>query len=254
MYFSLSSSIILVAYARFSKLCWMRKQQLAVLPCLRDRKTSLEYLGSPKYWLSLFAWDTVFAMLVVGRLQVRSLHSASGSWVLGLQAWTHWPGFSHWSFVIPRGVIHFYGGQLFPLANCFLMDMVTLLWPLRGGYSQTQWHLSERLASVSPSPPWWVCCGFTWLTSLWLLPLPSSAVGGSEPFRSYWDKYLPNGWLLIFVVDSADHERLPEAKKCLHQLLEQNPRLPLVVFANKQVKKKSVQIWLCGRAPRLAFC
>ncbi|XP_060236782.1 ADP-ribosylation factor-like protein 9 isoform X2 [Meriones unguiculatus] len=59
-------------------------------------------------------------------------------------------------------------------------------------------------------------------------------IGGSEPFRSYWDSYLPTGWLLIFVVDAADHKRLPEAKKCLHQLMEQNPALPLVVFANKQ--------------------
>ncbi|KAL1790603.1 ADP-ribosylation factor 9 [Sigmodon hispidus] len=59
-------------------------------------------------------------------------------------------------------------------------------------------------------------------------------IGGSEPFRSYWEMYLPKGWLLIFVVDSADHKRLPEAKKYLHQLIEPNPELPLVVFANKQ--------------------
>nr|DAA02250.1 TPA_exp: ADP-ribosylation factor-like 9 [Rattus norvegicus] len=59
-------------------------------------------------------------------------------------------------------------------------------------------------------------------------------IGGSEPFRSYWDMYLPKGWLLIFVVDSADHKRLPEAKKYLHQLIDPNPDLPLVVFANKQ--------------------
>ena len=48
--------------------------------------------------------------------------------------------------------------------------------------------------------------------------------------------YLPKVWLLIFVVDSADRKRLPEAKKYLHQLIESNPELPLVVFANKQVK------------------
>uniref|UniRef100_A0A8C9ABK5 ARF like GTPase 9 n=1 Tax=Prolemur simus TaxID=1328070 RepID=A0A8C9ABK5_PROSS len=59
-------------------------------------------------------------------------------------------------------------------------------------------------------------------------------IGGSEPFRSYWDTYLSKGLLLIFVVDSADHKRLPEAKKCLHQLIGANPVLPLVVFANKQ--------------------
>ncbi|XP_039701219.1 ADP-ribosylation factor-like protein 9 [Pteropus medius] len=59
-------------------------------------------------------------------------------------------------------------------------------------------------------------------------------IGGSEPFRSYWDMYLSRGLLLIFVVDSADHGRLPEAKKHLHQLIETNPIIPLVVFANKQ--------------------
>uniref|UniRef100_A0A8C6QS10 ADP-ribosylation factor-like 9 n=1 Tax=Nannospalax galili TaxID=1026970 RepID=A0A8C6QS10_NANGA len=59
-------------------------------------------------------------------------------------------------------------------------------------------------------------------------------IGGSEPFRSYWEIYLSKVWLLVFVVDSADHNRLPEAKKCLHQLIEPNPVLPLIVFANKQ--------------------
>ncbi|XP_012376579.2 ADP-ribosylation factor-like protein 9 [Dasypus novemcinctus] len=59
-------------------------------------------------------------------------------------------------------------------------------------------------------------------------------IGGSEPFRSYWETYLSKGLLLIFVVDSADHNRLPEAKKYLHQLIGANPVLPLVVFANKQ--------------------
>ncbi|KAF7475888.1 hypothetical protein GHT09_013132 [Marmota monax] len=59
-------------------------------------------------------------------------------------------------------------------------------------------------------------------------------IGGSKPFRSYWEMYLSKGLLLIFVVDSADHNRLPEAKKFLHQLTEANPILPLVVFAHKQ--------------------
>ncbi|DAA28653.1 ADP-ribosylation factor-like protein 9 [Bos indicus x Bos taurus] len=59
-------------------------------------------------------------------------------------------------------------------------------------------------------------------------------IGGSEPFRSYWEMYLSRGLLLVFVVDSADHKRLPEAKKYLHQLIGTNPVLPLVVFANKQ--------------------
>ncbi|XP_004849746.2 ADP-ribosylation factor-like protein 9 [Heterocephalus glaber] len=59
-------------------------------------------------------------------------------------------------------------------------------------------------------------------------------IGGSEPFCSSWEMHLSKGLLLIFVVDSADHNRLPEAKKYLHQLIEANPILPLVVFGHKQ--------------------
>lgn len=69
-----------------------------------------------------------------------------------------------------------------------------------------------------------------------LLSLLFFVVGGSEPFRSYWEVYVSRGMLLIFVVDSADHNRLPEAKKYLHRLIKINPIIPLVVFANKQVK------------------
>lgn len=71
-----------------------------------------------------------------------------------------------------------------------------------------------------------------------------SIVGGSEPFRSNWEMYLPRGLLLIFVVDSADHQRLPEAKRYLHQLIEANPILPLVVFANKQVRAVQIEVML----------
>ncbi|XP_013373956.1 PREDICTED: ADP-ribosylation factor-like protein 9 isoform X2 [Chinchilla lanigera] len=60
-------------------------------------------------------------------------------------------------------------------------------------------------------------------------------IGGSEPFRSSWEMHLSKGLLLIFVVDSADHSRLPEARKYLHQLIEANPVIPLVVFAHKQI-------------------
>ncbi|XP_007496471.1 ADP-ribosylation factor-like protein 9 [Monodelphis domestica] len=59
-------------------------------------------------------------------------------------------------------------------------------------------------------------------------------IGGSEPFRSYWKMYLSKVLVLIFVVDSADHRRLPDAKQHLHQLIQKDPALPLVVFANKQ--------------------
>ncbi|XP_035426588.1 ADP-ribosylation factor-like protein 9 isoform X2 [Cygnus atratus] len=59
-------------------------------------------------------------------------------------------------------------------------------------------------------------------------------VGGGESLRSYWKMYLPQVLLLIYVVDSADHARLPVAKQLLHQLIENNSTLPVVVLANKQ--------------------
>ncbi|KAK2541691.1 Srp72 [Columba guinea] len=59
-------------------------------------------------------------------------------------------------------------------------------------------------------------------------------IGGSECLRSYWKMYLPKVLLLIYVVDSADHARLPVAKQLLHQMIQNNSTLPVVVLANKQ--------------------
>uniref|UniRef100_A0A8C3JEC6 ADP ribosylation factor like GTPase 9 n=1 Tax=Calidris pygmaea TaxID=425635 RepID=A0A8C3JEC6_9CHAR len=59
-------------------------------------------------------------------------------------------------------------------------------------------------------------------------------IGGSESLRSYWKMYLPKVLLLIYVVDSADHARLPVAKQLLHQLIQNDSTLPVVVLANKQ--------------------
>ncbi|XP_032915449.1 ADP-ribosylation factor-like protein 9 isoform X4 [Catharus ustulatus] len=63
---------------------------------------------------------------------------------------------------------------------------------------------------------------------------PVQPVGGSESLRSYWKMYLPKVLLLVYVVDSADHARLPMAKQLLHQLIQNNSTLPVVVLANKQ--------------------
>ncbi|XP_063150805.1 ADP-ribosylation factor-like protein 9 [Candoia aspera] len=59
-------------------------------------------------------------------------------------------------------------------------------------------------------------------------------IGGSESLREYWKMYMPRGLLLIYVVDSADHERFPVAKKLLHQLVQSNSTLPVMILANKQ--------------------
>ncbi|XP_031964333.1 ADP-ribosylation factor-like protein 9 isoform X2 [Corvus moneduloides] len=66
-------------------------------------------------------------------------------------------------------------------------------------------------------------------------------IGGSESLRSYWKMYLPKVLLLVYVVDSADHARLPMAKQLLHQLIQNNSTLPVVVLANKQVVFHSYQ-------------
>ncbi|XP_040273325.1 ADP-ribosylation factor-like protein 9 isoform X2 [Bufo gargarizans] len=59
-------------------------------------------------------------------------------------------------------------------------------------------------------------------------------IGGSEQLRPYWKMYLARAFAVIFVVDSADHGRLPLAKRHLHQLIQQDSVLPLLVLANKQ--------------------
>ncbi|XP_060693113.1 ADP-ribosylation factor-like protein 9 [Hemiscyllium ocellatum] len=59
-------------------------------------------------------------------------------------------------------------------------------------------------------------------------------IGGSCNLRSYWNLYLNKAHMLIYVVDSADQERLPLAGQELHRLLKEDLMLPLVVLANKQ--------------------
>uniref|UniRef100_A0A670IKG3 ARF like GTPase 10 n=1 Tax=Podarcis muralis TaxID=64176 RepID=A0A670IKG3_PODMU len=60
-------------------------------------------------------------------------------------------------------------------------------------------------------------------------------VGGSQNLRSYWNHYLSKAHVLVFVVDSADGLRLHTARQELHGLLAEDPQLPLIVLANKQV-------------------
>ncbi|KAK9518460.1 hypothetical protein VZT92_023766 [Zoarces viviparus] len=59
-------------------------------------------------------------------------------------------------------------------------------------------------------------------------------IGGKEELRPYWEKYMSKALLLVFVVNSSDPKLFPVAKKHLHELLASEPRLPLMVLANKQ--------------------
>ncbi|KAM4706450.1 ADP-ribosylation factor-like protein 9 isoform 2-T2 [Discoglossus pictus] len=67
-------------------------------------------------------------------------------------------------------------------------------------------------------------------------------IGGGEQLRQYWNMYLPRAIAIIFVVDSADHSRLPLAKTLLHQLIQEDSLLPLMVLANKQDLKNAHHI------------
>jgi len=64
-----------------------------------------------------------------------------------------------------------------------------------------------------------------------------SSVGGGKDLRMYWVDYLRKTHILVYVVDSSDRGRLPEAKDELHRLLKADTDLPVVVLGNKQVTK-----------------
>ncbi|CAO1382028.1 unnamed protein product [Diamesa hyperborea] len=61
-------------------------------------------------------------------------------------------------------------------------------------------------------------------------------VGGQDKIRPLWRHYFQNTQGLIFVVDSNDRERIAEAEKELHNMLEEEELRDavLLVFANKQ--------------------
>mmetsp|Transcript_6798 Transcript_6798/g.15696 ORF Transcript_6798/g.15696 Transcript_6798/m.15696 type:complete len:182 (-) Transcript_6798:14-559(-) len=61
-------------------------------------------------------------------------------------------------------------------------------------------------------------------------------LGGQSSIRPYWRCYYPNTNAIIYVVDSADSDRVSTAKEELLSMLEEEELrdAALVVFANKQ--------------------
>ncbi|CAE7161581.1 unnamed protein product, partial [Symbiodinium necroappetens] len=61
-------------------------------------------------------------------------------------------------------------------------------------------------------------------------------VGGQEKLRGLWRHYYKGGNALIFVLDSADHDRLPQAKEALLSILQEEElrEAPVLVFGNKK--------------------
>ena len=101
-------------------------------------------------------------------------------------------------------------------------------------------------------------------------------LGGQTSIRPYWRCYYPNTDAIIFVVDSADTDRLKTARTELMGMLEEEELAgaTLLIFANKQdqpgaLKAPAVRhgccyngrnragasLWnlVCGRAPLLCF-
>ncbi|KAL0994434.1 hypothetical protein UPYG_G00122250 [Umbra pygmaea] len=67
-------------------------------------------------------------------------------------------------------------------------------------------------------------------------------IGGGEDLRTYWTEYLRKTHVLVYVVDSSDRKRLPQAKDELHRLLRLDTQLPVVVLGNKQDKPNAVSV------------
>ncbi|RKO97086.1 hypothetical protein CXG81DRAFT_14974 [Caulochytrium protostelioides] len=61
-------------------------------------------------------------------------------------------------------------------------------------------------------------------------------LGGQTSIRPYWRCYYTNTDAIIYVVDSADHQRLSTSQQELHEMLEEEEikNAALLVLANKQ--------------------
>ena len=71
-------------------------------------------------------------------------------------------------------------------------------------------------------------------------------MGGAISLRSIWDKYYAESHGLIYVIDSADKEKMTDSIKTLHRILATSAlelrNVPLLVFANKQDLGSSLDI------------
>merc|ERR1712125_161348 len=69
-------------------------------------------------------------------------------------------------------------------------------------------------------------------------------IGGQPRFRSMWERYCRGVNAIVYVVDSADPEKLPTAKKELHDLINKPPLagIPLLVLGNKNDLANSLRV------------
>ena len=69
-------------------------------------------------------------------------------------------------------------------------------------------------------------------------------IGGQPRFRSMWERYCRGVHAIVYVVDSADHEKFETSKKELHDLLSKPPlaEIPLLVLGNKNDLPNAVSV------------
>ncbi|XP_041010970.1 ADP-ribosylation factor 2-like isoform X1 [Juglans microcarpa x Juglans regia] len=69
-------------------------------------------------------------------------------------------------------------------------------------------------------------------------------IGGQDKIRPLWKHYFQNTRGLVFVVDSNDRERIPEARNELHRIIGEYElrNALLLVFANKQDLPNSLSV------------
>lgn len=69
-------------------------------------------------------------------------------------------------------------------------------------------------------------------------------IGGQKTLRSYWRNYYEQTDGIIWVIDSADKERLDDCKKELYTILQEEKlaSASLLIFANKQDLSSSLSI------------
>ncbi|KAK6009012.1 ADP-ribosylation factor family protein [Ostertagia ostertagi] len=59
-------------------------------------------------------------------------------------------------------------------------------------------------------------------------------IGGQRSIRPFWSNYFENTDALIYVIDSSDRRRFDETSVELMELLDEENRVPVLIFANKQ--------------------
>jgi small GTP-binding protein len=61
-------------------------------------------------------------------------------------------------------------------------------------------------------------------------------LGGQQAFRRFWPSYIERADILIFVVDSSDFQRLPQARDIFLSAVRNcsTPNIPILILATKQ--------------------